>query len=97
MICYMDDVTVRHLTVPERVALGRTARSEAPRGNQATLEVPGGRDSIAWLEAQAAPRVAELLPIRYGRMLSSPFAFFRGSANVMANDLAATPRAGLQV
>jgi uncharacterized protein (DUF2252 family) len=97
MICFMDDVTVRHLTVPERVALGRTARSEAPRRNQATLEVPRGRDSIAWLEAQAATRVADLLPIRYGRMLSSPFAFFRGSATVMANDLAATPRAGLHV
>jgi uncharacterized protein (DUF2252 family) len=93
----MDDVIVPHLTVPERIAIGRAARSEAPRGNQATLEVPGGRDSVAWLEAEAVTRVTELLPIRYGRMLSSPFACFRGSANVMANDLAATPRAGLHV
>ena len=43
----MDGVSVPHLTVPERAALGRAARSEAPRGNQAALEVPTGRDPIA--------------------------------------------------
>jgi uncharacterized protein (DUF2252 family) len=49
------------------------------------------------LERQAASRVSELVPIRYGRMLESPFAFYRGSAAVMASDLAATPDTGLRV
>ena len=55
------------------------------------------RDPIGLLEAEAATRIEELLPIRYGRMLDSPLAFYRGSATVMANDLAATPQAGLHV
>ncbi len=50
---------------------------------------------MAILEAQAADRAPELLPIRYGRMLASPFAFFRGGAAIMASDLAATPRSGI--
>jgi uncharacterized protein (DUF2252 family) len=49
------------------------------------------------LERQAATRLPELVPIRYGRMLSSPFAFYRGSAAVMAADLAAGPDSGLRV
>jgi uncharacterized protein (DUF2252 family) len=49
------------------------------------------------LERQAATRVPELVPIRYGRMLVSPFTFYRGAAKIMANDLAATPWSGLQV
>src|SRR5262249_23944861 len=53
------------------------------------------RDPVAILEAQAPSRVAELVPIRYGRMLVSPFTFYRGAAAVMAHDLAGTPRAGL--
>ena len=53
--------------------------------------------SCATLEAQAASRVPELVPVRYGRMLVSPFTFYRGAAAVMAHDLAATPRAGLRV
>ena len=48
-------------------------------------------------QAQAAARVPELLPIRYGRMLVSPFTFFRGAAAVMAHDLAGLPRSGLEV
>jgi uncharacterized protein (DUF2252 family) len=59
--------------------------------------VPADRDPIALLAADASTRIAELLPIRYGRMLSSPLAFFRGAAAVMASDLAGTPRAGLNV
>ena len=51
---------------------------------------------MALLESQAATRLAELVPIRYGRMSTSPFAFFRGAALVMASDLAGTPRSGLQ-
>lgn len=54
-------------------------------------------DPVELLESQAATRVSELVPIRHGRMLASPFAFFRGAALIMASDLAATPRSGLQV
>jgi len=89
--------SVAHLTVEERVERGRAARSHAPRSTHAALEIAAARDPVAWLEAQAATLVAELVSIRYGRMLSSPFAFFRGAAVVMANDLAAAPRSGLDV
>jgi uncharacterized protein (DUF2252 family) len=53
-------------------------------------------DSVELLEAQARDRIQELLPIRYGRMMASPFAFLRGSAIVMAQDLAGTPKTGIQ-
>ena len=53
------------------------------------------RDPVELLEEQAASRVPELVPIRYGRMLVSPFTFYRGAALIMAADLAATPRSGL--
>jgi uncharacterized protein (DUF2252 family) len=67
-----------------------------PRSALADLVVDGhGRDPVTLLESQAADRVAELVPIRYGRMLGSPFAFFRGAALIMAADLAAGPRTGL--
>jgi uncharacterized protein (DUF2252 family) len=81
--------------VSERAARGRAAREQAPRSSHSELELAGDRDPIALLEAQARSRVAELVPIRYGRMLVSPFAFFRGAAVVMAHDLAPTPRAAL--
>jgi hypothetical protein len=76
----MDDLAARDLPVPERVGRGRDARSQASRGSQSALDVPAGRGPVALLEAQDATRVGELLPIRYGRMLSSPLAFFRGAA-----------------
>jgi uncharacterized protein (DUF2252 family) len=88
---------VLHFTVAERIARGRAARDEAARSDHATLDVQGNRDPIGVLEAQAAPRVQDLLPIRYGRMLASPFTFYRGGAALMAGDLAPTPRAGLHV
>jgi len=82
----------------ERAAAGRAARSEAPRSSHAAWEPPASRaDPVAILERQAASRVQELLPIRYGRMAASPFAFYRGAAAVMAADLAATPASGLRV
>ena len=89
---------VAHLTPVERAARGKAARTEVPRSSHAGFEpLPGRRDPIDILEEQAATRVPELVPIRYGRMLSSPFAFFRGAAAVMAADLAGTPRSGLRV
>jgi uncharacterized protein (DUF2252 family) len=89
---------VPHLTVNERIARGKAARNEIPRSRHAEFEAPPDRaDPVDLLEAQARTRVPELVPIRYGRMLVSPFAFYRGGAKIMANDLAATPRSGLTV
>ena len=83
--------------VEARAARGRAARAETPRSSHATLAAGADRDPIALLELQAHSRVAALVPIRYGRMLASPFSFFRGAATVMAYDLASTPRAGFDV
>jgi uncharacterized protein (DUF2252 family) len=82
-------------TVSERAASGRAARKQATRSSHAELQVAADRDPIAVLEEQARTRVPELVPVRYGRMLVSPFAFFRGATAVMANDLAPAPQAGL--
>jgi uncharacterized protein (DUF2252 family) len=69
-----------------------------PRTSQAAWEPPVGRpDPIALLEAENAGRIAELVPVRWGRMLESPFAFMRGAAGVMAADLAGTPSTGVHV
>ncbi len=89
---------VPHLTPQERAARGKAARAEAPRTRHAEWEPWAERpDPIALLEEQAQSRVPELVPIRYGRMAASPFAFFRGAAYVMASDLAGTPRSGMTV
>jgi uncharacterized protein (DUF2252 family) len=89
---------VPHLTVAERAARGKAARSEVPRSSHALYEPVARRaDPVKLLERQAKTRVPELVPIRYGRMLVSPFTFYRGAALIMASDLAATPRSGLQV
>ena len=71
---------------------GKAARHRTPRSAHAGFEPAADRpDPIALLERQGRSRVADLLPIRYGRMLSSPFAFFRGAALIMADDLRARP------
>ena len=89
---------VPHLTVAERVARGKAARAEVPRSSHAVFEPPSNRTGpIKLLERQAATRVPELVPIRYGRMLVSPFTFYRGAALIMAQDLARTPRSGMNV
>src|SRR6478672_6108974 len=85
---------VVHLTEEERVGRGRSARENTPRTSHATLETDG-RDPVAIVDADSASRVPELVPIRYGRMLVSPFTFYRGAAGLMAHDLASAPRAGL--
>ena len=88
---------VRHLTSEERAKNGKEARNWAPRSSQAEFRPGVDRpDPVALLERQATTRVPELVPIRYGRMLVSPFTFFRGAALVMASDLASTPRSGLK-
>jgi uncharacterized protein (DUF2252 family) len=85
-----------HLSDEDSRAKGKLARSKVPRDSQAEFEVGADRpDPVALLESQAASRVPDLVPIRYGRMLVSPFTFFRGAALVMASDLSGTPRSGL--
>jgi uncharacterized protein (DUF2252 family) len=87
---------VEHFTVAERAARGKATRSEVPRRSLGEWEPPPHRpDPVDLLEEQATTRVPELVPIRYGRMLISPFTFFRGAAFVMADDLADGPRTGL--
>ena len=87
---------VQHLTPDERAARGKAARAEVSRRSHGEWEPsPARPDPVVLLEDQARTRVPELVPIRYGRMLTSPFAFFRGAAYIMAADLAAAPRSGL--
>jgi uncharacterized protein (DUF2252 family) len=89
---------VPHATVSERAARGKAARAEVPLSSHAIFDpAPARPDPIELLERQARTRVPELVPIRYGRMLVSPFTFYRGAALIMAGDLAGTPRSGLQV
>jgi uncharacterized protein (DUF2252 family) len=82
----------------EQADRGRAARTSTPRSEHARWDPPTDRpDPIAILESQARTRVPELVPIRYGRMLASPFAFYRGAAAIMASDLARLPNAGIRV
>jgi uncharacterized protein (DUF2252 family) len=79
-----------------RAAIGKEARRDRPRSGLAAL-AEDSRDPVATLTRQDAARIPDLVPIRYARMLASPFAFFRGGAAVMAADLAATPSTALAV
>ncbi|MEY9847416.1 uncharacterized protein (DUF2252 family) [Streptacidiphilus sp. BW17] len=81
----------------DRVALGKDARERVPLEAHAEFEPGGSRDPVGLLLGQAASRVPELVPIRHGRMLVSPFTYYRGAALPMAADLAATPASGLRV
>ena len=85
---------VPHFTPGERAARGKAARAEIPRSTQGDIAFPKRRDPVALLEEQAVSRVPELVPIRYGRMLVSPFTFYRGAALIMAADLASTRHRG---
>ncbi|GAA2160716.1 DUF2252 domain-containing protein [Humibacillus xanthopallidus] len=85
-----------HLSPDERVARGKAARTATPRSSHGAWQPAADRaDPVDLLESQATSRVPELVPIRYGRMMVSPFTFYRGAALIMASDLAATPRSGL--
>ncbi len=89
---------VPHLSAGERAAKGKAARAVAPRSGHGDWEPASDRpDPVELLEEQAATRVRDLVPVRYGRMLVSPFTFFRGAAYPMAADLAGAPRTGLDV
>jgi uncharacterized protein (DUF2252 family) len=86
------------LTVEERLARGRAARKDVPRSSHGDWKpAPDRPDPVALLEEQASTRVQDLVPIRYGRMLVSPFTFYRGAALIMAADLAGTPTSGITV
>ena len=88
---------VVHKTRAERAQAGKDARTVAPLSGHAEFVTDSRADPIALLEGQATTRVPELVPIRYGRMMTSPFAFYRGAALIMAADLAKTPNSGLTV
>ena len=85
------------LSRADRVALGKDARAVAPLESHAEFAPAGGRDPVGLLLGQAKSRVPELVPVRHGRMLVSPFTFYRGAALPMAADLATTPASGLRV
>jgi uncharacterized protein (DUF2252 family) len=78
-------------TLASRIDLGKQARSKVSRAQLAICKVEK-RDPIALLDASNVGRVPELIPVRYGRMLANPFAFYRGAAPLMAFDLARLPR-----
>jgi uncharacterized protein (DUF2252 family) len=85
-------------TPTEREAAGKAARSRARRKSHAVWEPgPDRPDPVETLERQNARRVEELIPIRHGRMLASPFTFYRGAAAIMAADLGAMPTTELTV
>jgi uncharacterized protein (DUF2252 family) len=95
---YQLDSAFARLTPAERADRGKAARAEVPRSSHAGFDPPPGRlDPINLLEEQARSRVPELVPVRYGRMMVSPFTYYRGAALPMASDLATTPVSGLAV
>ena len=74
---YQLDSGLGHLTVAERAARGKAARAEVPRESHAMLDVPSDRpDPVSLLEEQSADRVPDLVPVRYGRMMVSPFTYY---------------------
>ena len=95
---YQLETGFAQMTPAERASRGKQARVAVPRESHAAFEPPPDRpDPIGLLEEQATSRVPELVPIRWGRMMVSPFTFYRGAALPMASDLASTPVSGLAV
>ncbi|MGW7682004.1 DUF2252 domain-containing protein [Kribbella sp. NPDC054772] len=92
-----QDKDATRLSRADRVALGKDARGATPRESHAEFRPIASRDPIGLLLEQAKTRVPELVPIRHGRMLASPFSFYRGAALPMAADLATTPTSRLRV
>src|SRR6476619_3154625 len=79
-------------------AMGKCLREKCPRSSHADWKVPNNRpDLLGLLEQSNEGRIPELIPIRFGRMLRTPFTFYRGAALNMAADLARTPASGLRV
>src|SRR5262245_23882567 len=87
---------VAHPSIDERTAAGRAALTRTPPSNHRKWRPAAGRpDPVALLEQQNLTREPDLVPVRHGRMMVSPFTFFRGAATIMAADLRDTPTAGL--
>jgi uncharacterized protein (DUF2252 family) len=85
-------------SIEERRAVGKAAREKVPRSSHAEWEpAPDRRDPVALLKEQDEDRVDWLVPVRHARMAVSPFTFYRGTARIMAADLANTPTSGLEV
>src|SRR3954467_3607755 len=93
------DMTVLHIAHPsleERAEHGRQAREHTPLDSHAGWRPASDRaDAVSLLVEQNVTRDKDLVPVRHGRMMASPFTFYRGAARVMAADLSATPTAGL--
>ena len=93
-----DSFAANRPSVAERLAAGKAMRRQVPRNSHAAFpKAPRRPDPVDILEAQNRTRVQKLVPVRYARMLASPFAFLRGSAAVMAADLSTTPASGMFV
>jgi len=89
---------IAHPSVDDRRAKGKKARNWTPLSSHAGWAPATDRpDPVGLLQEQNATREPELVPVRHGRMLVSPFTFYRGAAKIMAADLKDTPTAGLQV
>lgn len=87
-----------HPTQDELYAMGKSLREKCPRHAHATWQVPDGRpDPLVLVKASNEGRIPQLVPIRHGRMMQSPFTFFRGAALNMAADLVTTPSSGIRV
>jgi uncharacterized protein (DUF2252 family) len=95
---YQLETHLCNLNPAERAARGKMARAEVPRASHAEFEPgPDRPDPVALLQEQAKMRLPDLVPVRYGRMMVSPFTYYRGAALPMASDLATTPASGLAV
>src|SRR5256886_1615299 len=88
--------TIKHPSVAERRTLGKELRKQVSPSAHAGWKPAADRpDPVALLEDQNATREPDLVPVRHGRMMASPFTFYRGAAKIMAADLKDTPTAGL--
>jgi uncharacterized protein (DUF2252 family) len=95
---YQLDSGLGQMAPAERAVRGKEARAAVPRESHETFDPgPGRPDPLALLAEQATSRVPELVPVRWGRMMVSPFTYYRGAALPMASDLATTPVSGLPV
>jgi hypothetical protein len=87
---------ISRLSLDERLGKGRTARDRTPLSSHVGWRPAADRpDPVGLLERQDRTREADLVPVRHGRMMVSPFTFYRGAAKIMAADLKDTPAAGL--
>src|SRR5258705_1076045 len=94
----VEKFTASRPSVADRMEAGKALRTKVPRASLADYKPPAKRkDPVAILEAQAKTRLPQLIPVRYARMLASPFAFLRGCAAIMAQDLSRSPVTGIPV